>query len=402
MSESEKILKLKLEQSAKIIAEVIKDKSILAELNGQIAKKLKITKNEESLTFKELFAEPSAQKVESLGSSNQKFFTMDATVAQHFKDRYLEIAKNKTYDHPEKYAVLEQQSSVKTNVPSELQPISDITTIDGAEVYFPYSENFLNPELKVDPNLNYTVTSNPIDNDAENEGVVWNDIKQTWDYVLVDDNYAWDKPTLIVNIDEVSTNNDYTSVADPNPSPNLSGRQVLIGQVMSTEQYGELFTGGPQIVFEIFKPGSLTTPYSVDNDYKQFKDGVQSQPVKLTRRNVRKRQWVNAYVIAHSNWVPEQEQIHIGLFEDDSQNWFANDVIKFEPKVKWKDLEVSGFSFEVKPNGHDYIGEYDQDRTSFFALNNTDVYLGTRTDSKGTWRIYKVGAVSYTLPVINF
>lgn len=402
LSDDEKILKLKLEQSAKIIAEVIKDKSILTELNGQISKKLKITKNEESLTFKELFAEPNAQKVESSGSLHQKSFTMDANVAQHFKDRYLEVAKNKTYDHPEKYAALEQKSSIKTNVPSELQPTSDITTIDGAEVYFPYSENFLNPELKVDPNLNYTVTSNPIDNDAENEGVVWNDITQTWDYVLVNDNYAWDKPTFIVNIDEPSTNNYYTSATDPIPTPNLTGRQVLIGQVMSTEQYGELFTGGPDIRFCVFLPGSLTAPFSINNDFKEFRDGMNTAQAKFTRKQVRRHTWINVYTIIHSNWVPTHDAIDIGLYEDDSNNWFAQSKITFEPKVTYDKTTVSLGSVVFTGKGNDYIGEYQQDRISFFALNQTDQYLGTRTDEKGTWRIYRQGAVYYTMPVINF
>lgn len=58
--------------------------------------------------------------------------------------------------------------------------------------------------------------------------------------------------------------------------------------------------------------------------------------------------------------------------------------------------------FILKPNGHDYIGEYQQDRISFFALNQTNQYLGTRTDEKGTWRIYRQGAVYYTMPVIHF
>jgi hypothetical protein len=401
LTDDEKILKLKLEQSAKIIAEVIKDKTILSELNGQIARKLKITKSEESLTFKELFTEPVNRKVESSGSSSQKTFVMDATIANHFKTSYMKIAKYKTYEHPEKYSILEQNSNRKMDMVDPV--IEDMLMIDGAELYFPYSENFLDPNLSVSPDIIYTVTSNPIDNDAENEGIAWNEFTQTWEYVLVNDNYAWDRPTLIVNIDENSTNNLYPSADNPPPStPYLDGRQVLIGEIMSTEQYGELFTGGPQFEFKIFKPGSLTTPFSIDNNFKEFRDGVQTIPKKLTRKNVRRHEWVGVYGIAHSNWVPNQEQIHIGLFEDDSQNWFANEVIKFEPKVKWKDHELSIFSLEIKPNGHDYIGEYDQDRASFFALNNTDVYLGTRTDSKGTWRIYRQGAVSYTMPVINF
>lgn len=390
---------MKLEQSAKIIAEVIKDKSILRELNGQIAKKLSITKSEEALTFKELFAEPDNRKVASTNTNNSKLFTMDASIANRFKVRYQQIAENKSYEHPEKYAILQKSSNLKTQM---LQPIEDMLTIDGAVLYFPYSENFLNANLTVDYAVPYTVTSNPVNNDAVNEGIAWNEFTQTWDYVLVNDNYAWDRPTLIVNIDQNATNNPYTPSETPPATPNLEGRQVLIGQVMSTEQYGELFTGGPDIRFCVFLPGSLTAPFSINNDFKEFKDGMNTAQAKFTRRQVRRQEWIDVNTIIHSNWVSKHDEIHIGMYEDDSNNWFAQSKITFEPKVTYDKLTVSLGKIEFTGKGNDYIGQYGQDRVSFFSLNNTDQYHGTRTDIKGTWRVYKQGAVSYTMPVINF
>jgi hypothetical protein len=404
LSSNDEILKLRLEQSAKVLAEVLKDKSIASELSGQVARKLKITGNNESLTFRELFQEAEGRKTQSSGLQNPKVFTMDAAVANHFKTKYLEVLKTKNYEHPEKYAVLEKVNDISSNVYNDGTTCFDclIDLPPGTEIYFPYSENYLNPNLTVNPNLNYTVISHPINNDAVNEGVVWNSITQTWDYVLVDDNYAWDRPTFIITIDEVSGENNYR----PTPlesTPNNTGRQVFVGQLMSTEQYGELFTGGPRFMFKVFHPGSLTAPFSVDNDFKQFKDGAQSFECRLTRTNVRKQQWVKFDYIAHSNWVPNHEKIHIGLFEDDSPDWFANDVIKFNPKVKWKDKEFSLFEIEIKGNGNDYIGEYDQDRLSFFALNNGGSYpITTRQSPSGPLRIYKLGAVNWTMPVVNF
>ncbi len=166
LSENEKVLKLKLEQSAMIIAEVIKDKSILKELNSQIAKKLTITKSEEALTFKELFSEPDNRKVESSGSASQKVFVMDASIANHFKTSYQKIAKNKTYQHPEKYDILEKVSGLKTQT---VDPIEDMLTIDGAELYFPYSENFTGLDY------NPTITSHPIDENEGNDGYYWDE-----------------------------------------------------------------------------------------------------------------------------------------------------------------------------------------------------------------------------------
>lgn len=104
--------------------------------------------------------------------------------------------------------------------------------------------------------------------------------------------------------------------------------------------------------------------------------------------------------------MPEHDKIHLGLYEDDSHNFLAYSSIKFEPKVTYKkanqEITASLFSFEIKGNGNDFIGQYDMDRYSFFGLNNQDVYHGTRTDSRGTWCVYRLGDVYYTMPVVSF
>lgn len=378
----------------------------MAELNGQIAKKLKITKNEESLTFKELFAEPNAQKVESLGSSNQKSFTMDATVAQHFKDRYLEIAKNKTYDHPEKYAVLEQQSSVKTNVPSELQPISDITTIDGADVYFPYSENFLTDNFQIDPSLDYTVSSNPIDNADENEGVVWNDFTQTWDYVLVDDNYAWDKPTFIITVDDGPTQQEITSkmingiptdflpviIEDSsdtnipplddqppfiNPTP-IEGSRVYYGRLHLEKQAEGLFDGGSEIV--LIQPsvspsldvnGNLNTANVSINQLislPKIKRGF----IRRSHDNHSKTVWVGGTFT--NEWKPINTNLPMVIYEYDRGGSLdiTLPTIKFTIPIGGIPVEVSTpgtFKYSVPSRSNPYLVE-DITRASYGQYRN--------------------------------
>jgi hypothetical protein len=152
LTKEEQTLKLKLEKSAAIIAEVIKDKSILAELSGQLGKKLSITKNDEALTFKELFGQNNSKTIESINNTNNiKTFTMDANVSNHFKAKYLEIAYNKSYPNHEKFISLESRSNIKTEVYNDYT--EELFNIDGAEVYFPYSENFLQNNFQIDPNL---------------------------------------------------------------------------------------------------------------------------------------------------------------------------------------------------------------------------------------------------------
>jgi hypothetical protein len=390
LTTDEKLLQLKLEQSAKIIAEVIKDKNILAELNQQIGEKLSITKSEESLTFKELFSDPSDLKVASTNTNDPKVFTIDKSLTSKFKSKYLEIAENKSYEHPEKYKQLEVSSSMKTNA---AMMIDDMVNMDGAELYFPYSDVF-----NFNTYDNYTITSNPIDNETENTGIIWNSDINEWENVIVNDDYAYKHPTLIVNIND----DIIMDGGSPPLTPSLGGKQILIGEVMSKKQYGELFTGGPQLVFCIFKPGTLTAPFSVNNNSKEFKDGMSTVIVSLTRKNVRKEEWVGKNQIAYSNWIPEHTGIHIGLYEDDSNNWFPQSKITFEPKVTFDKTSISVGKIEFTGKGNDFIGQYSQDRQSFFALNRTNQYLGTRTDIKGTWRIYVMGSVYYTMPEINY
>lgn len=382
LNADEKALKLKLVQTSQVVAEVFKDDKLRKEFNDIVRKKVTET-NIESVTFKELF---------SADSSNPEF---KRYVSESFSKSFIasyRMVYNAKFGHLKPN---NQNSNIKT------YDNPDIYDRDpSGEIYFPYSQNF-NP---VDQSIQYSYTSYPVDNEAVNEGIVWNPNSGVWQEVLVDDQYAWANPTYIINITETIASGS-TAIACTNCNPG-NGQRVLIGEVMSTKQYGELFTGGPDFRFEIFLPGSLTAPFSIDNDYKQFKDGRNTVSAKLTRYNVRHHEWVKFYEIAHSNWVPEHDKIHLGLYEDDSHNFLAFSSIKFEPKVTYKkanqEITASLFSFEIKGNGNDFIGQYDMDRYSFFGLNNQDVYNGTRTDSRGTWSVYRLGDVYYTMPVVSF
>lgn len=384
LNEKEVALKQQLKQVAQVVAEVLKDKSLRKEFNEIVRKKVTET-NVESITFKELFS------ANSTNPELKKF--VNESFSKSFIASYRTVYNSK-FGSP---LSNNQKNNIKIN--SINDPDRDEHMPEG-EIYFPYSQNF-NP---VDQSIQYTYTSYPVDNEAVNEGIVWNPTSGIWQEVLVDDQYAWTNPTYIVNITETVASGS-TAITCTNCNPG-NGQRVLIGEVMSTKQYGELFTGGPDFRFEFFLPGSLTAPFLIDNDYKQFKDGRNTVSAKLTRYNVRHHEWVKFYEIAHSNWVPEHDKIHLGLYEDDSHNFLAFSSIKFEPKVTYKkanqEITASLFSFEIKGNGNDFIGQYDMDRYSFFSLNNQNIYNGTRTDSRGTWSVYRLGDVYYTMPVVSF
>lgn len=204
LSADEKALKLKLIQTSQVVAEVFKDDKLRKEFNEIVRKKVTET-NIESVTFKELF---------SADSSNPEF---KRYVSESFSKSFIasyRMVYNAKFGHLKPN---NQNSNIKT------YDNPDIYDRDpSGEIYFPYSQNF-NP---VDQSIQYSYTSYPVDNEAVNEGIVWNPNSGVWQEVLVDDQYAWANPTYIVNITETIASGS-TAIACTNCNPG-NGQRVLI------------------------------------------------------------------------------------------------------------------------------------------------------------------------------
>ncbi len=390
LNKKDEILKLRLEQSAKVVAEVLKDRSIVNELTGQITKKLKITGNKESLTFRELFQESDGRKTQSIDAQNPKVFSIDANVANHFKTKYLTVLKNKSYEHAEKYEILEKPSDISTNVYDDGSTCFECMNLPPtAEIYFPYSENFLTNNYGVDPNLNYTITSHAIDNSDENEGVVWNSITQTWDYVLVDDNYAWLNPTYIITIDDGPTQDEINSntlngnpcefLPELNASPTLTPTilntsPVFWGRFRLTRQAEGLFDGPSEIV--LLRPqtnptydanGEITTAGLVLTSQVNLPK-IKRKKVKEMYRNLEISIPVGTTFIG--NWLPAFQDLPLVIFEFDKGTNFSITVPNITIKKENNSYSAGGtFSMFIPSRKHAYVVE-PIDRTFYFSNKN--------------------------------
>jgi hypothetical protein len=194
---------------------MISDLETRKKLNQFIFAKVQKTETDEELTFKEIF---SNKKLTLEGVSPD--FLID------FKNKFVKtILANRFRHHEEfksisltneneilKYFGLKNNYSTKLNSKGTSTLTADLSlqelTIDpGFEIYFPYSENYLNQNYQQTPT--YAVTYNPLTNLDENEGEIFDYTTGTYKYVsLVDDDFAYGTPTYIITIEDGLTYDD--------------------------------------------------------------------------------------------------------------------------------------------------------------------------------------------------
>lgn len=284
--------------------------------------------------------------------------------------------------------------------------------VDGLQIYYPYSEEFVET-----PAPNYTYTFAPLTNDAQNIGWIYDAATGADVEVIVNDEYAFQHPTLIIMTEDQYDAAPIEIVETPPVTPTGNITQVNIGHVRSSQQYGEIFTGGPDFRFVFFRPGTEESSYTTS---EQMFTGKTVVPIQLSRINVRKHDWVRFFTgkVFCSNWISDYTTVHWGVYEDDSNNFLANAKITFDAKVEYKFTKLpitagasGGVSMVFDKVGKDKVGEVTWDRASFMAMNNmapTNSYFGVGpwevlTDNVTgiNYRIYELGAVSFTLPVTN-
>jgi len=290
--------------------------------------------------------------------------------------------------------------------------LPDVTTeMDGLQVYYPYSEEFIETQVP-----NYTYTYAPLTNDAVNYGYVYDAVTDQDMEVIIDDVYAFKHPTLIVMPEDYA---DSTPIAiDPIPIIPVQQstiNQLSVGSVQCDRQYGELFTGGPDLRFVAFLPGDAEKAYTTADQIFGGRSLV--KPIKFSRSQVRNHVWREFNYPFISNWRPEYITTHWGIWEDDSHNFGHNwSTLSFDTKTTYKLVpgveRTNDFKIDIKDVGNDKVGEVTWDREAFLALNNyvpTETYFGIppyevlqdpTTGKK--FRIYIIGAVHFTLPNFQY
>jgi hypothetical protein len=324
LSGSEAILKANLDQTAKIIAEIIQDDAVLSEL------KLLSDENREffSLSFRDLLDE---SKNVSCSFSN-------------LRNRFLAecSAGAKGYD---------------------LGNLADYLTKNDCYLYCPYPSSFYPRGTN-----SYTVAAHPIDNDIENKGYRYEGKKKI--EVMVNEKYA-DKymVLLIMPKDEDKEDGLATTAVDPSKADPVY--EVRIGKVRCANFCGGLFEGTLELRigrgFPTFDSsneetkGSFAAVIPIDyprdyakaaiNNYKFLNEGG----------------WFLQNVIWDSNWRIAKAQQCILVYEYDREK-----EVSVSATVGYKPENATGTITATAKTTYsgDFLGISEWDRDWFYRTNN--------------------------------
>jgi hypothetical protein len=270
------------------------------------------------------------------------------------------------------------------------------------------------------------VTSHPINNEDENEGIVWNEITQNWDYVLIDDNYAWTSPTFIITIDDGYTEQEMNSgliggisttflspVTDANPTPIpppfinpgiIQGSRVYYGKLHLEKQAEGLFDGGSEVI--LIRPSA--TP-SLDANGNLLTANVNidefiSLP-KIIRRKIRQmKNEPDKFIWVGGTFTNEWKQINANLplviYEYDKGGSLDITLPSFKFDIKVGGIPVTvttptALKYNVPSRSNPYLVE-DVTRNSYGQYRNTR-NPGIDPGQYDGWRSWGFQATNVTL-----
>ena len=265
-------LSLRLKQIAMVFGEVMKDETMRSEFNKAISVKLKKTTYDESISLKEIYGL----------EKDDVFHALNNTLATKLMNNMQQVLNSNKYQKSAEFASLNEKAKKNGERymsiggrPAELSVYDDNGPVDPVEpiFYLPYSENFT-----TEWGQGYTITSDPINNSEENIGIRWDANSNTWEEVLVNDQYAYEHPTYIILVEDSynsitdlsddlqlykpkqvimddnyyevnSTNTGYNSVVPPNPSS--SQNSTLFVKDIRVTELGSIFDGKVEFAFVV-------------------------------------------------------------------------------------------------------------------------------------------------------
>ncbi len=215
----------------------------------------------------------------------------------------------------------------------EIDPNSSVEELitflkdNNINMYWPYSQNWDGNEIP-------TITYQPFDNDEENEGFIFrsSELKSAstdiYEKVLVDDDYAWNKPTIIIDVDGNVTGLEPGSGSGGNSSAsttsvndgNFDVNKIFICRVKTNgKNFRGLFGGENYITF--YRAGEELT----NNDRP-----VVGQTFKIDRWAGRKGRYRTINQVWDYNWKPGELEQWIGVklhrVEADVKTKFSGDI----------------------------------------------------------------------------
>jgi hypothetical protein len=332
LSINNKILLDKLRQTTYIVSEVFKDKKIRSEFGKAIRKKILKPNTEEAITLKELFNTATDAPFRDL--------------AIKFSGKFLKIYSSGQYMNSHKFPKPSNNKILEKTTYSNNPYDADVLNFeDGRKIYFPYSENY-----NLDDINELTFSYTPLDQEDVNEGykVEINDFGEalqqlpcdttsdggmycnfSYEYVdVVNDEYCWNSPTLIVNFKDNFEDITRTEGTDSLPPPitckdllyNTSSSSLHQDYIVKTtiphwkltDHYRGVFGGASIILLYRISTnlGALTqNPYgyfnpSIDGPFLLLGERV------VRRKDIRKENWqFGSMIIWDEDWdLHESEQ----------------------------------------------------------------------------------------------
>jgi hypothetical protein len=373
LSDQELELRSKLEQTAKILTELVTDSLVVKEL--QLATNFaRLNGRDEDVTFPELLYDNAEYKIE-LKAKNRSSIGV-------FRDRFREYAKIKS-------------KSNNKNIDPELEAY---LVANNVKIYFPYSENWEGEE-----DINPTISFDPIDNKDENEGYINSKSHyksvNSFETVLVNDEYAYKNPSFIILVcDELvpiyKMQTNYALGCGggfPNPPPpgddtepgEFDINQVLIGEAKLTSHYDGLFAGGSEIRW------NLTDAVKYTPEQTSPELAVALVTKNFSRKDIRKKRWKNIYTHIDHDWEDYELAKELYIWEADE----GDNKIDFSLGISVKILGAAvSFNTNAKVDKkRDDIYRGFITRKSFYNSNRLDV----GHELRGGFQVRKAGDLYY-------
>lgn len=307
----EVILVQNLSKVTDIFKELYKTKSNIKLVNAAIYSR---TYTDESVYLKDLI-----YPNESILVRNKKFVNLTGKwgiTLKSFSVNFWEEVRKKNDKLFENFLA----NLIQPSFPSLSIGASESNQSQQVTVYFPYSEQFILPDDGYFQPITSIVTATA---DAD-EG--WGNLPfydnqgnlQYYFQVLVNDDYAFENPTHIIGVNGIEPE-PFSFEAPPLPTAATGVSRVFIGEVICKKYYDRLISftgngGGSDLKFA--RINGYLAP--VNGQITNFSNDM--VPADISRYNIRKQNWVYIYSIWDYNWLSQNNEQVLAIYEEDNTN----------------------------------------------------------------------------------
>ncbi|MBE9468214.1 MAG: hypothetical protein IMY72_07830 [Bacteroidetes bacterium] len=331
LSSEQKTLRDNFEKTAKIVAKISDDPSVIDEIKQSVKYNISDYKDE-IIKFDDLL-KPEQRNV----LKNSKIKT--------FAKKFRSALKN---------------NNLKSSTTDDL---GNFVLENGVQIYWPYSENYDGISQPV-------VTFDPLTNAESNTGfkkTTNSDGSVSYDTVSVTEEYAMSNPVWIINQNEIATSMAQYE-GDGNGGGGTGGGtggnntipasfKLGIDHLVCTKQYDNFWHGGSE--FKIILAKAVNTSTVTLEDYNTF---------CFTRRDISKHRVKDGFYLVTPDWKPEETSRRFIIYEVD------DDDMDINFSVKLKSVTVS-FDGTIRSHNDDVWG-MTFDRSTFYSKNNDDTGNG--------------------------